>query len=182
MTVFVVLLRAINLGAKRRVPMAELRAALEEAGSRDVTTHLQSGNVVLRSRVRDADAVGRSVEKLVRAHFKLDVDVMVRTADELATVGRTNPLRGRGVDPGTLHVCFLKSRPLAAAGRALAEADFGRDRFELRGREVYLHHPNGLARSKMSLAFFERTLGVPGTVRTWKVVTKLVELAATPGR
>ncbi len=178
MTTFIAFLRAINLGKNRRVPMAELRATVADAGYGEVTTHLQSGNVVFSSRTRRPDAVERAVEQLLQRDFGIEVDVMVRTAGDLAKIAKTNPLVQRGGDVTKLHVAFLKSRPSAAATRALAGYDVGRDQFALRGTELYLRYPDGVARSKMSTALFERTLGTPATVRTWKVVTKLVELSS----
>ena len=175
--VYVALLRAINLGRVNRVPMAELRSALTDAGFGDVATHLQSGNVVLRSGKRSTTAVAKEIERLVAAKFAVDADVMVRTAPELAKIVKGNPLaRGRS-GRETLHVAFLKSRPPAAATRALTSRTFGGDEFVIRGTEIYLRYPNGVAGSKMNTGVFEGALGTPGTVRTWNVVTRLNELA-----
>jgi uncharacterized protein (DUF1697 family) len=176
--VFVALLRGINVGKHRRVAMADVRAALAEAGYSDVKTHLQSGNVVLETRERRSEIVEQSIEKTLRTELNLAIDVIVRTARELAKITKSNPFLGRDTDPATLHVGFLKSRPTAAAARALAGADFGRDEFVLRAAELYLRYPDGYGRSKMTAAFFERTLRTPITVRNWRVVTKLAELAA----
>ena len=157
--------------------MAALRGVLMEAGFSDVGTHLQSGNVVLGSRKRSATAVANEIERLVSAEFGVDSEVMVRTADELSKIVRTNPLARRASGPATLHVAFLKTRPSAAATRALAGRTFGDDEFVIRGSEIYLRYPHGVAGSKMNTAVFEGGLGTPGTVRTWKVVTRLNELA-----
>ncbi len=175
--VFVAFLRAINLGRVNRIPMADLRVALSDAGFADVTTHLQSGNVVFASPKRSPTAVAAAVEHVVRAEFGVDVDVMVRTGGELAKIVTANPLARRGVDHGRLHVAFLKTRPAAAAMRALAGRKFGDDEFVIRGAEVYLRYPHGVAGSKMNTATFEGGLGTPATVRTWKVVSRVNQLA-----
>jgi uncharacterized protein (DUF1697 family) len=172
---FVALLRAINLGKRNRVAMADLRSLLAEQGYANVTTHLQSGNVVLEAPERRPGAVERSIEEALRQRLGLDIDVMVRTGEDLAKVTRSNPFLARGADPSTLHVSFLKSPPPATA--ALAEADLAPDELVLMGKELYLRYPEGLGRSKMG-AFLERTRPVRGTVRKWSVVTKLAELAA----
>ncbi|HYV60723.1 MAG TPA: DUF1697 domain-containing protein [Acidimicrobiia bacterium] len=176
--VYVALLRAINLGRVNRVPMAELRTVLTNAGFRDVRTHLQSGNVVLHSSKRSPTAAAKRIEDLVGSEFGVNADVMVRSADQLAKIVRANPLARGRTGSDTLHVAFLKSRPAAAATRALAGRSFGDDEFVIRGSEIYLRYPNGVAGSKMNTALFEGALGTPGTVRTWKVVTRLNELAA----
>jgi uncharacterized protein (DUF1697 family) len=180
-TVFVGLLRGINVGRHRRVAMTDVRAALAEAGYDDVTTHLQSGNLIVASGARRPETIERSIGEALQTALGLEVDVIVRTASGLAKIARDNPLLGRDVDPQTLHVAFLKARPTATAARALTGADFGREEFVLRGAEIYLRYPNGLGRSKMTTAFFERALHTPATVRNWKVVTTLVELATTAG-
>jgi uncharacterized protein (DUF1697 family) len=181
--VFIAFLRAINLGRVNRVPMAGLRVALSDAGFSDVTTHLQSGNVVLVTPKRSPKAVAAAVEHVVRAEFGVEIDVMVRTGGELAKIATANPLARRDVDHGTLHVAFLKTRPAAAALRAFAGRKFGDDEFVIRGAEVYLRYTHGVAGSKMNTAMFEGGLGTSATVRTWKVVSRVNELAtATAAR
>jgi uncharacterized protein (DUF1697 family) len=175
--IYVAFLRAINLGRVNRVPMAGLRSVLTDAGFDNVTTHLQSGNVVLRSSKRSGTAVAKEIEQLVGSEFAVNADVMVRTEPELAKIVKGNPLARGGTGPEKLHVAFLKGRPKAAATLALAGSTFGDDEFVVRGTEIYLRYPNGVAGSKMNTAVFERALGTPGTVRTWKVVTRLNELA-----
>jgi uncharacterized protein (DUF1697 family) len=176
--VFVTFLRAINLGKVNRVPMGGLRAALTGAGFSEVRTHLQSGNVLLASTKRSPTAVERAVEELVEHEFGVETSVMVRTAGALAKVAAANPFATRGADPRQLHVAFLKKAPTAAASRALGTHEFGDDDFVVRGAEIFLRYPHGVAGSTMSTPVFEKTLGTPGTVRTWKVVTRLAELAA----
>jgi uncharacterized protein (DUF1697 family) len=179
--IFVALLRAINLGRVNRVPMGDLGVALAEAGFTDVATHLQSGNVVLGSTKRSPAAVATSVEQLVSTEFGVDIEVMVRTAGALAKIATKHPLAPRRADSGGLHVAFLKARPGAAAKRAFSGRTFGDDEFLIRDTEVYLRYPHGVAASKMNTALFEGGLGTPATVRTWKVVTRLDELAAAAG-
>jgi uncharacterized protein (DUF1697 family) len=176
--IFVAFLRAINLVRANRVPMGDLRVALSDAGFTDVVTHLQSGNVVLGSTKRSPAAVATAVEQLVSAEFGVDIHVMARTAGELAKIAAKNPLAPRPADSAGLHVAFLKARPGAAAKRAFSERTFGDDEFVIRDTEVYLRYPHGVAASKMNTALFQGGLGTPATVRTWKVVTRLDELAA----
>ncbi|HEY8217601.1 MAG TPA: DUF1697 domain-containing protein [Acidimicrobiia bacterium] len=173
---YVAFLRAINLGKVNRVPMGDLRAALGEAGFADVRTHLQSGNVVLDTAKRSPSAIERTIEALLRDEFGVSTGVMVRTGAALEKVAKSNPLVKGRVDPRTLHVAFLKKAPTAAAKRAAARQTFGDDEFVIRGSEVYLRYPHGVAGSTMNSAVFQRALGTPATVRTWNVVTRLVEL------
>jgi uncharacterized protein (DUF1697 family) len=176
--VFVALLRAINLGKVNRVPMGDLRTVLTDAGFTDVRTHLQSGNVVLASTKRSPGAVERAVEELVEREFGVQTSVMVRTGSAMKKIAAGNPFAKRGADPRQLFVAFLKQAPTAAATRALGGRAFGDDDFAVRGSEIFLRYPRGVAGSTMSTPVFEKTLGSPGTVRTWNVVTRVAELAA----
>jgi len=171
---YVALLRGVNLAGHNRVAMADLRRVLGEAGFSDVSTHLQSGNAIFGARQRSGSAVERAVEKTLLDELGLDIDVMVRTPAELAAVRDGSPYPAGK----TLYVAFLKSEPAADAVAALDPARFEPERFELRGRELYLHYPNGYGRTKMGGAYFERVLRVPATVRNWNVTSALAELAA----
>ena len=104
-------------------------------------------------------------------------DDVVRTRDEMARVVEHSPFAGRGSDPAALHVTFLAAEPDPETVGRLEVPASGDDEFEVIGREVYLHCPNGYGRSKLDNAFWERRLQVPATTRNWRTVTKLVELA-----
>ena len=93
MTAYVVLLRGINVGGKNKVPMAGLRAVLEEAGFANVSTYIASGNVFLDSD-RSAEDVASRIEDALPKAFKLDADlirVAVLSADELEAVVAKRP-------------------------------------------------------------------------------------------
>jgi uncharacterized protein (DUF1697 family) len=90
-TTYVVLLRGINVGRHRRIAMSDLRALLDGLGYSDVRTHLQSGNVVLASG-KSSDQVRRSIEKRIAEELGVDVEIFVRTRDELAAVIALDPL------------------------------------------------------------------------------------------
>jgi uncharacterized protein (DUF1697 family) len=172
----VALLRGINLAAKNRISMADLTSVLSAMGLEDVTTYLQSGNVVFRSSSaarRTADAIEGQIAKA----FGLDVTVLLRTPAELRKIAGGNPFLANEPDPVKLHVVFLDAKPAAKAKTQLDPERSPPDQFALRGREIYLHLPSGSARSKLTLAYFERQLGVKATARNWKTVTRLVELA-----
>jgi uncharacterized protein (DUF1697 family) len=175
--VYVALLRAINLGKHRRVAMADIRAALTDAGFANVTTYIASGNVIFESSARSAAAVERQVEQALGAAIGFDIDTIVRTERELEKVLATNPFLERGAEESKVHVGFMKRKASADEAKALAAIESGRDELAFRGTEIYLHYPDGQARSELALAL-GRALKTPTTVRTWKVVAKLRELAA----
>lgn len=175
----VVLLRGINLGAKRHVPMQDLREALEHTGYGDVGTLLQSGNVVLRS---DADpaALERDLAATLRATFGFEIAVVVRTRDELAEVIARDPFTGEADDPARYQVSFLSAEPEPAGVEELERAEVAPERVAVRGREVYAWHPGGVGRSELAKLITARRLSVEVTARNWRTVTKLLELADAP--
>jgi uncharacterized protein (DUF1697 family) len=176
MPIFAAFLRGINVGGKNTIPMAELKPALSALGVEDVVTYIQSGNVVFRSPSRAASDVAADVERQIAKVFGVDVAVLLRTPAQLRKIAAENPFLGKGADLSKLHVVFLEAAP---AKGAIAKLDPDRsppDEFSVRGREIYLRLPNGAGRSKLTIDWFERGLGVRATARNWKTLGKLIEL------
>jgi uncharacterized protein (DUF1697 family) len=173
---YVALLRGINVGGRTKIGMADLRALFEAAGVEDVTTYIQSGNVVFSSDGAAA-AVTKALEKRIAGDLGLAVTVLLRTRPQLEKVLRANPFLAEGRDPSKLHVTFLAEKPNGARVKALDPEQWKPDEFRFLGREIYLHFPKGYGRSKLGNTFFEKQLGVRATTRNWRTVTKLVELA-----
>lgn len=172
------MLRGINLGPTRRVPMAELRALLGEAGYTDVRTYVQSGNVVLGSDAKASD-LEREAAALISERFGIEVPVVVRTRRQLAAVVKLNPLGDIADNPKRYQVSFLTAKPDADVVRTLQAAAVGDERVVAHGREIYAWHPEGVARSKLWNALAGKGLGpgVTGTARNWTTVTTLLEMA-----
>jgi uncharacterized protein (DUF1697 family) len=168
----VALLRAINLGPKRKIPMAELRTLFDDAGCADVATYIQSGNVVFSHPSRSTAALESKLEERIAEHRGFDVDVMIRTAKEMADIIDGNPFPRK---PTTeLHVAFLKGKPAQAACEALDAVVPANEGHVVRNREVYLHLPKGVGVAKLPQMLSR--LGTPSTVRNWRTVTTLLEL------
>jgi len=173
---YAVLLRGINVGGKNKLPMPALRTLLE-GGYDGVATYIQSGNVVLRSSLAE-NALMRAVEKQIAEEFSLTIRVVVRTHAELERIAGANPFRSG--EPTGLHVVFLDSAPKPAAIATLDPDRSPGDEFSVSGSEIFLRYPNGSGRSRLTLDYLERRLGVTGTARNWNTLLKLVELTA-PG-
>lgn len=174
---WVALLRGINVGGRNTVPMAALRRVCEEAGCGDVRTVIQSGNVVFTSDDRDRAQLRQRLEEAVATAFDVPSTVVLLKAAELGALVRAHPF---GDDGAHTFVTFLAEKPKPDAVRALADRDVAPDRVEVRGSDVFLHLPNGVTGARLSGTLVERLLGVPGTARNWRTVTKLVELACSP--
>lgn len=170
---YVALLRGVNVGGSGRMAMTDLRTCVEGAGFEDVATHIQTGNVLVRTPMRAAEKVARALEEAVEADLGFRTAVMVRTAAQLTAALGERPFPD--ADEKALHIAFLRETPSAAKARALVAPD-GPDELAVIGREVFLHYPDGMGRSKLTGASVERALGVPATARRRTVVEKLRDL------
>ena len=177
MTRYVALLRGINVGGNKKVPMAQLRALLERLGFSDVATLIASGNVVFSGKARAPAQLERQLEAAIAEEFGFEVPLVVRTRDELAAAIEANPLPGAEEAPTRFLVFFLSGTP---DRKRLAEIDAEAhlpDEFRLHGRELYARFPNGIGRSKLAVVLGSARLGVTSTARNWSTLTKLLELA-----
>lgn len=169
----IVLLRGINVGGKHRMPMADLRALLTDAGCRDVKTYIQSGNVALTP--PDLPDLQAHLAGLITDRFGFSVPVVVRTLSQLRAVIAGNPY---DEDPKLTAVAFLADRPDPAAVASLDPKRSPGDRYTVVGDHIYLRFAKGVAGSKLTNAWFDRQLGTTSTARNWRTVGKLLELAA----
>ena len=167
---WVALLRGVNLGARNKVPMAQLRALLEETGFGDVRTYIASGNVLLDGPAA-RKKLGTDLERLVLDTFGVTTAVILRKPRELAAAVEAHPFK-RTSDT---HVAFLARRPTKSAAAKLEAFDPGP---VLVGAELYLELPSGVHASRLSNARIESLLGVPVTLRNWRTVVALAELAS----
>ncbi|MFC5803398.1 DUF1697 domain-containing protein [Streptomyces formicae] len=177
---YALLLRGINVGGHRKVPMAELRALLTELGHGGVRTYLQSGNAVFTSAERDEDALASGIGRAIEQHFGFTVDCIVRGGPYLRGVMDDCPFPAAELEGRQLHVTYL-SEPIAPARLAPVDAAaFLPEEFRLGERVLYLYAPDGLGRSKLAEALARPSLfkGIVATTRNWNTVAKLAELTA----
>jgi len=171
---YVALLRGVNVGGKGQVPMAELRTVFESLGHADVVTYIQSGNVVFTSAKALRSAA--PIEAALASAFGLKTAVMLRTPAEMDAVIEHNPYPGAASGPSTLHVTFLNRPPEKAALAKVDGRSFAPEEFTVRQRDVYLHLPNGIGRSKLATVL-ARAFGPEATTRNWNTVKKLAAMS-----
>ncbi len=172
----VALLRGINVGGKNKLPMADLVSLFSEAGCTDVCTYVQSGNVVFRALAAALPKLPGLLARRIEERFGLQVPVVLRSAEQFRRVVAENPFLEAGADPARLHVAFLADLPTRSRAAALDAERSPGDAFELRGRELYLHLPNGVARTRLTNAYFDTVLATTSTLRNWRTVGNLHEL------
>ncbi|MCB9621536.1 MAG: DUF1697 domain-containing protein [Sandaracinus sp.] len=168
------LLRGVNVGKGNALPMADLRALLEELGCTDVRTYLQSGNAVLSSRRGEA-ALEKAVGAALAKYMGRPIDLTFRTGAELNAVVDANPFVEVD-DPTKLVVTFLSEAPPEALVAPLVKGDWGTERCRVIGREIFASLPDGQGRSPLAAALGKTKL--PGTVttRNWRTVLALREM------
>ncbi len=172
----VALLRGINVGGKNKLPMAELAAMFREAGCDDVRTYIQSGNVVFRSSPEMAGDIPSLISASIMEQFGYSIPVVTRTAGEFREIVQVNPFAETGAEANKLHVMFLADLPDRAHVEVLDPNRSPGDEFAVMGREVFLHFPNGVARSKLTNAYFDSGLSTISTSRNWRTVGKLLDM------
>lgn len=175
-TVFVALLRGINVGGRATLPMAELRRAAEGCGLQDVQTYIQSGNVVGRSTAAASD-VATTLRGAIRELGGVDPAVALRARAEWAQVVAGNPYVDRADDDKQLHVAFAVDGVTFTADPELDAAAFAPEELTVRSQETYLYLPNGMGRSRLAETFNRRGRGKDFTVRNWRTVRKLLSMA-----
>ncbi len=158
--------------------MADLREFLEQLGFEEPRSLLQSGNLIFRSRKRDGAAIERLLELEAAKRLRLDTAFFVRTVSEWARIVAANPFTGEARrDPAHLAVMFLKEPPAPDRIRTLQDAITGPEILSAVGRQLYVVYPAGFARTRLTGALIDRTLGSRSTGRNWNTVLKLATLA-----
>ncbi|MFI6284997.1 DUF1697 domain-containing protein [Streptomyces sp. NPDC051018] len=177
-TRYAALLRGINVGGHRKVPMAELREVLEELGLSGVATYLGSGNAVFTSDSADERTLTRNLERAIERRFGFAVDCLVRDAAYLRSIADDCPFPAATLEARQLHVTYFSEGVDPERFSAIDRAAFAPEEFRLGDRALYLYAPDGLGRSKLAdvLARPGLTKGIVATSRNWNTVLKLVEL------
>ena len=176
---YVALLRGVNVGGKNKLPMADLRDIFTAAGCAAVQTYIQSGNVVFEAAQDLAERVPEIVTRAIRRRFGYETAVVMRSSEELRQVVASNPFDTSG-DQRFLHVAFLEDTPGAEAVSRLDPQRSPPDTFAVRGRNVHLHYPNGVARSKLTNEYLAAQLQTASTMRNWRTVLSLLEMVDAP--
>ena len=172
MTTYIALLKGINVGGNRRLPMADLKAALTDAGFGNVRTILASGNVVLDATETDPAALESRLASETRARLGVTTDYMVRDGDQWRAMIAANPFSDAAeTDPAHLLVVVMKTQTEESKAKAYLDTYDGPERVAIIGREIFIHYPDGQGTSRLSIP----RLG-NGTARNWNTATRLAAL------
>lgn len=176
MTQWIALLRGINVGGHKKVPMAELRNLCENLGWQQVQTYIQSGNVVFQS-LSDAATLEQELEREILSHFGFDVCLMIRLADQWKAICAGNPFPAASENEPSRVGLGLAKEPIT---ESIAEAILSRaknsERVKQIGDALWIHYPEGAGQSKITPALLDRLAGSPVTMRNWRTAVKLQQM------
>ena len=156
--------------------MARLVGMFDEVGCQRVRTYIQSGNVVFDASPALASRVPSLVSSLIAAQMALQVPVVTRTAADFERIVSANPFVDTGPGQPVVHVGFLADKPTPTRIASLDPKRSPPDECVVHACELYLRCPNGVARTKFTTAYLDRTFGTTTTVRNWRTTLALRDL------
>ena len=176
MKTYIALFRGINVGGNNVLPMKDLVALLENLGSQNVKTYIQSGNAVFQNKEENASLLSNRIRAAIKKSHGFEPQVLLLKPEEIERAVESNPFPEAESEPKTLHLHFLASMPKNPDLGALESIKSDRERFALKDGVFYLHAPDGIGRSKLA-ANTEKVLGVATTGRNWRTVRKVLAMA-----
>ncbi|MFC2111099.1 DUF1697 domain-containing protein [Bacteroidota bacterium] len=176
---YISILRGINVGGKRKILMKELKELYEDLGFSNITTYIQSGNVIFNCCSECTSvSIENKIQTAILQKFKHDVPVIIRTADELEKSFLNNPfIKTKNFEIEHLYLTFLKDVPSDENLRLINKIEFENDKFEIIGKDIFAYCSGKFSDSKLSIKFFESKLRTMATTRNWKTVSKLHEIS-----
>lgn len=181
MTTFIALLRGVNVGKTKRVPMAAWRELLAGLGYSDVATLLNSGNAVFGAAKGTPVVHAAAIRAAISSELQVDVPVIVKSAKELAAIVAGNPFAATCAEPSRLLVAFAPDRAALMSLAPLGALAAAPERFAIGAHAAYLECPEGILQSKVGEAMLGK-VGRQATSRNWATVLKLQALVAEVNR
>lgn len=178
MSVWISMLRGVNVGGHHKIKMDALRALYVSLKLEDPRTYVQSGNVIFRTREKNSALLAKKIQGAIERKFEFRPEVILRTVEELRIATAANPFAGRqDIEPGKLLVTFLAAEPGPQSHDKLADLKDYPEELHLMGRELYIYFPNGAGKTRLPWSSVEKLVGTPGTARNWNSVTRMLQMA-----
>jgi uncharacterized protein (DUF1697 family) len=174
MKTYIVLLRGVMPVGKNKVPMAQLRQVLTDAGFKDVRTYIQSGNVILRTDL-NARELEKEVHSLIKKYIGPDLVVIVKTESQIRRVLNDNPLKKS--DMSRVFYTMFAKKPPAQKVKKLLSQDYSPEEIVLDNTVAYVYIPGNYTRSKLDNNSLEKRLGISATTRNINTMKKLAEMS-----
>jgi uncharacterized protein (DUF1697 family) len=175
-SIYVALIRAVNVSG-RLIKMAELRRLAEAAGFEEVSTYIQTGNVIFKSVETDRNKLAVMLENTIEAENGYKTAVFILTPEGLEDAAKHNPFRAKNeAGEGRSHIVFLSGEPKKENADKLMALQGDDYSFTVYKNILYYFYPEKYAGHTRRNINFEKILAVQGTARTYKVIDKLIQL------
>lgn len=175
MNTFIVLLRGINVGGHKKVPMAELRDLLSKSGFENVKTYIQSGNIILQTSETEADNVENKVRKAIQSHFGFEVSVIAKTRPQLIQIFEDCPFINE--KKTNSYFAILSEIPNSELVKTASEKIYEHEEYHIIKDGIYFYCAEGYGKAKFNLNYFERQLNTNATARNYRTMVKLLSLS-----
>lgn len=175
---YIALLRGINVSGHKLIKMSELKLMFEKCGFLNVSTYIQSGNVVFSSSILKKEEIKKCIELAIKNTFEFDVTTLILDAEELIQAKENHPfLKNNPLETKAIYFTFLDDYPNDDLINNLNTLNQETEFFKITDKVIYCFYPNGYGNSKWNNVFFEKKLKVNGTTRNYNTVCKLIEIA-----
>ncbi len=172
MKTYVALLRGINVGGHKKVPMAELRNLLNKVGLNNVKTYIQSGNIIFQSVNNNLKGLETNIRVSILDQFGFEVSVMVRTREQLQKIFNDCPFSEE--KKVNSYFAILSDIPNQDLVKEAYKKTYDNEEYVILNDCLYFYCANGYGNAKFNLSFFERKLKVSATSRNYKTIMKLL--------
>jgi uncharacterized protein (DUF1697 family) len=178
MNTYIALLRGINVSGNNILKMADLRLLLLNAGLNEVTTYIQSGNIIFKSEKFNANTLEELISSKIKEKYKYNVKTLVVSKEYFEGVFQNNPFKNEtAIDFKKVCATFLEKEPPKEAVLKVNELKAADEQLIFKGKTAYIYCPNGFGRTKLSNNNIENKLKVSATSRNWNTITKIRELS-----
>lgn len=176
MKTYIILLKGINVGGHKKVPMAELRELLTKSGFENVQTYIQSGNVILQSHINKVTDIESHIEKAILDYFGFEVSVLVKNRTDLQRIFDNSPFKEN--KKKTSYFMMLHDCPDVSLIKEASEKIYKGEEYKIIKDCIYYYHDKGLGQAKFNVNFFERKFKTFATARNYNTMVKLLSLSA----
>lgn len=175
MNTYIALLRGINVGGHKKVPMADLRKLLVKVGLKNIQTYIQSGNVIFQSAEDDSRKLEEKIYKVIQSHFGFEVPILIKTSEELQQIFDASPFAEK--KKVNSYFTLLFAVPEKDAIEEVSKISYPNEEFIIINNCIYFYCSTGYGKAKYSNNFFERKLKTTATARNYKTMVKLLSLS-----
>ncbi|WP_298555520.1 DUF1697 domain-containing protein [uncultured Algibacter sp.] len=176
MKIYIALLRGINVGGHKKIPMADLRELLTKSGLINVKTYIQSGNVIFQSKELDSKVLENKIQKAILSHFGFDVPVLVKSKNEIESILNNCPFPEE--KKMNSYFIILNEALEKDLINETSQLKFPNEAFVITKNCIYIFYTLGAGKAKLGVNWFERKLKITATARNYKTMVKLLSLSS----